>query len=126
MGKKGIAHRRYSKEEKLRIVKMHLEEHKSVKQIEKEIGITHSLVSAWVKRYLEEGEDALEPRNGNPYAALTTSKSFSEVERLRLIVARQEVEIARLKKGYWVEGVGANKEYVTGSGKTTKSSKTSE
>ena len=126
MGKKGIARRRYSKEEKLRIVKMHLEEHKSVKQIEKEIGITHSLVSAWVKRYLEEGEDALEPRNGNPYAALTTSKSISEVERLRLIVARQEVEIARLKKGYWVEGVGAKKEHVTGSGKTTKTSKTSE
>jgi transposase-like protein len=126
MGRKGITHKRYSKEEKLRIVKMHLEEHKSVKQIERETGIRDSLVSAWVKRYLEEGEDALEPRNGNPYAALTTSKSFSEVERLRLIVARQEVEIARLKKGYWVEGVGANKEYVTGSGKITKSSKTSE
>ena len=31
-----------------------------------------------------------------------------------------------VKKGYWVEGVGANKEYVTGSGKTTKSSKNSE
>ena len=126
MGRKGITHKRYSKEEKLRIIKMHLEEHKSVKQIEKEIGITHSLVSAWVKRYLEEGEDALEPHNGNPYAALTASKSLSEVERLRLIVARQEVEIARLKKGYWVEGVGANKEYVTGRGKITKSSKTSE
>jgi hypothetical protein len=38
-------------------------------------------------------------------------------------VAKQEVEIARLKKGYWVEGVGANKEYVTGRGKTTKSSR---
>ena len=125
MGRKGITHKRYSKEEKLRIIKMHLEEHKSVKQIEKETGIRNSLVSAWVKRYLEEGEDALEPRNGNPYAALNTSKSLSEVERLRLIVARQEVEIARLKKGYWVEGVGAKKEYVTGRGKITKSSKTS-
>ena len=27
-------------------------------------------------------------------------KSLSEVERLRLLVAKQEVEIARLKKGY--------------------------
>ena len=49
----------------------------------------------------------------------------SEIERLRLIVAKQEVEIARLKKGYWVEGVGANKEYVTGNGKSTKSLKNS-
>ena len=80
-------------------------------------------MSKWVSQYLQDGEEALEPRKGNPYAALHTSKSLSEVERLRLIVAKQEVEIARLKKGYWVEGVGANKEYVTGNGKTTKSSK---
>ena len=123
MSLKGIPHRKWSKEEKMKIVRLHLDEHVSIKQLGKEHGIQHSLISAWLKKYLEEGEDALEPHNGNPYAALHTSKSLSEVERLRLIVAKQEVEIARLKKGYWVEGVGANKEYVTGSGKTTKSSK---
>lgn len=94
-------------------------------QIEKEYSVGNGLVSAWVKKYLNEGEEALEPHKGNPYAALHTSKSLSEVERLRLIVAKQEVEITRLKKGYWVEGVGANKEYVIGSGKTMKSSKNS-
>ena len=125
MGKKGTPHRKFSKEEKLKYIKLHLEEHMSVRQIEAEYGIGQSLVSAWVKRYLEDGEEALEPHNGNPYAALHRSKSLSEVDRLRLLVAKQEVEIARLKKGYWVEGVGANKEYVTGSGKTTKSSKNS-
>ena len=125
MGKKGTAHRRYSKDEKLRIIKMHLDEHKSLLQIERETGIRNSLVSAWVKTYTEEGEDALEPHNGNPYAALHRSKSLSEVERLRLIVAKQEVEIARLKKGYWVEGAGANRVYVTGSEKTMKSLKNS-
>ena len=124
--KKGVSHRRWSKEEKMRIIRLHLEEHKSTESIEKEYGVNSSLVSAWVKKYLEEGEDALEPHNGNPYAALHTSKSLSEVERLRLIVAKQEVEIARLKKGYWVEGAGANKEYVTGNEKTMKSSKNSE
>ena len=125
MGKKGTAHRRYSKEEKLRIVKMHLDEHKSLLQIERETGIGNSTVSRWVKTYIEDGEDVLEPHNGNPYAALHRSKSLSEVDRLRLIVAKQEVEIARLKKGYRVEGAGANKVYVTGSEKTTKSSKNS-
>ena len=125
MSKKGIPHRRWSKEEKLKIIRLHLDEHKSVERIEKECGINHSLVSAWVKKYIEEGEEALVPHNGNPYAALHRSKSLSEVERLRLLVAKQEVEIARLKKGYWVEGVGASKEYVTGSEKTTKSLKNS-
>ena len=125
MSKKGVPHRKWSKEEKLKIVKLHLEEHISILQIERDCGVHRSLVAEWTKKYLEDGEDALEPHNGNPYAALHTSKSLSEVEKLRLIVAKQEVEIARLKKGYWVEGAGANKEYVTGSGKTMKSSKNS-
>ncbi len=125
MGRKGTPHRKYSKEEKMKYVRLHLADHLSVRQIEQEYGINHSLISSWVKRYLQDGEDALEPRNGNHYAALHRSKSLSEVERLRLLVAKQEVEIARLKKGYWVEGAGVNKEYVTGNGKTTKFSKNS-
>ena len=125
MGKKGTPHRKFSKEEKMKYVRLHLDEHVSLMQIEREYGIRNTLVSEWVRRYLQDGEEALEPRNGNPYAALHRSKNLSEVERLRLLVAKQEVEIARLKKGYWVEGVGADREYVTGSGKTTKFSKNS-
>ena len=125
MGKKGTPHRKFGKEEKMKYIRLHLDEHVSLMQIEREYGIRNTLVSEWVRRYLQDGEEALEPRNGNPYAALHRSKNLSEVERLRLLVAKQEVEIARLKKGYWVEGVGADREYVTGSGKTTKFSKNS-
>ena len=123
--KKGTKPRKWSKEEKLKLVLLHLNEKVSLMQIEKEYSVSNGLVSTWVKKYLNGGEEALVSRRGNPYAALHTSKTLSEVERLRLIVAKQEIEIARLKKGYWVEGVGANKEYVTGSGKNTKSSKNS-
>ena len=123
--KKGTKPRKWSKEDKLKLVLLHLNEKVSLMQIEKEYSVSNGLVSTWVKKYLNGGEDALVSRSGNPYAALHTSKSLSEVERLRLIVAKQEIEIARLKKGYWVEGVGANKEYVTGNGKNTKSSKNS-
>ena len=123
--KKGTKPRKWSKEDKLKLVLLHLNEKVSLMQIEKEYAVSSGLVSTWVKKYLNGGEEALVSRSGNPYAALHTSKSLSEVERLRLIVAKQEVEIARLKKGYWVEGVGANKEYVTGSEKTMKSSKSS-
>ena len=103
MGKKGIPHRKWSREEKLKIIHLHLNDHVSIKTIEKEHKIDHSLVEKKIKKYLEEGEDALEPHNGNPYAALHSSKSLSEVERLRLMVAKLEVENARLKKGYWVQ-----------------------
>ena len=123
--KKGTKPRKWSKEEKLKLVLLHLNEKVSLMQIEKEYSLSNGLVSTWVKKYLNGGEEALVSRSGNPYAALHTSKSLSEVERLRLIVAKQEIEIARLKKGYWVEGVGANKEYVTGNGKNMKSSKNS-
>ena len=123
--KKGTKPRKWSKEEKLKLVLLHLNEKVSLMQIEKEYSVSNGLVSTWVKKYLNGGEEALVSRSGNPYAALHTSKTLSEVERLRLIVAKQEIEIARLKKGYWVEGVGANKEYVTGCGKNTKSSKNS-
>ena len=123
--KKGTKPRKWSKEEKLKLVLLHLNEKVSLMQIEKEYSVSNGLVSTWVKKYLNGGEEALVSRSGNPYAALHTSKSLSEVERLRLIVAKQEIEIARLKKGYWVEGVGANKEYVTGNGKNMKSLKNS-
>lgn len=126
MGKKGVPHRYWSSEEKLRIVKRHLDEHISVKQLGREENVDHSLICTWVKRYREEGEEGLRSKRvGNRYAALHTSKSLSEIERLRLTVAKQEVEIERLKKGYWVEGSGASKEYVTGNGGITKSSKNS-
>ena len=126
MGRRGTPHRRFGKEEKLKCVKEHLEEHVSLKELERKYKIGSGTIARWVRQYLEDGEESLAPHNGNPYTALHTSKSLSEVERLRLIIAKQEVEIARLKKGYWIEGSGAKREYVTGKGKTTKSSKSSE
>ena len=77
MGKKGTPHRKWSKEEKLQYIRLHLEKHISLLEIERKYGVRNNLVAAWVKRYLEEGEDALEPKNGNPYAALHRSKSLS-------------------------------------------------
>ena len=123
---KGGRNRKWTVEEKLRMINRHLENHESLQQVAIAEGVSSGLLSTWISKYLEGGEEALVNRSGNPYAALVTAKSLSEEERLRLIVAKQEVEIARLKKGYWVEGGGASKEYVTGSGKTTKSSKNSE
>jgi transposase len=125
MARKGQKYRKWSFEEKLRIVNRHLAEHMSVRQLGKEEGARHTMISNWVRQYQESGEEGLRPRKrtGNPYAALSTSQSLTEIERLRLLVVKQEIEIERLKKGYWVEGVGAEKVYVTGCDKSTKSPK---
>ena len=126
--KKGQKKRIWTPEQKAQIVHKHLDEHVSVRTLEKEYAADRSMICRWVKEYIAEGEQAFIPKGhpGNPFAALHTSKKLSELDRLRLTVAKLEIENARLKKGYWVEGAGANKVYVTGSETITKSSKNSE
>ena len=123
--RKGQTKRVWTPEQKAEIVHKHLDDHISVRTLEREYTADRSMICRWVKEYIAEGESAFIPKGhpGNPFAALHTSKSLSELERLRLIVAKLEIENERLKKVYWVEGVGANKEFVTGSGKSTKSLK---
>ena len=123
--RKGQKKRIWTPAQKLEIVNKHLEEHISVCTLEKEYGAEHGMICRWVKEYISGGEAGLEPkkRPGNRFAALHRSKKLSELERLRLLVAKQEIEIARLKKGYWVKGAGASREYVTGQDVNMKSLK---
>ena len=113
--KKGQKKRIWTKEQKLEIINKHLKEHVSVRSLEKEYNADRSMICHWIRDYNELGEMALEPKGhrGNPYAALHTSKSLTETERLKLQLAKLEIENERLKKGYIVKGVGANKEFVT-------------
>ena len=123
--RKGQKKRIWTPAQKLEIVNKHLEEHISVCTLEKEYGAEHGMICRWVKEYISGGEAGLEPKKriGNRFAALHRSKNLSELQRLRLLVAKQEIEIARLKKGYWVEGAGASREYVTGQDVNMKSLK---
>ena len=123
--RKGQKKRVWTPEQKSEIVHKHLDEHISVRTLEREYTADRSVICRWVKEYIAEGESAFIPKRhpGNPFAALHTSKKLSELERLRLIVAKLEIENERLKKGYWVEGVGANKVFVTRPDKSMKSSK---
>ena len=112
---KGGKNRSWSYEERLRIVKRYLEEGIGQVALAKEESISRGMLHKWITQYLDGGEDSLETKRktGNKYAALWTSKSLTEEERLRLIIQKQEIEIERLKKGYLVKGVGVNKEFVT-------------
>lgn len=124
MVKKGEKKRVWTPEQKAEIVYKHLNEHISVRTLEKEYHADRSMICKWVKKYIAEGESSFVHKGhpGNPFAALHVSKNLSEVERLRLMVAKLEIENERLKKGYLVKGVGATKEFVTGREKSLKSS----
>ena len=121
--KKGQNKRVWTPEEKAEIVYKHLNDHISLRSLEKEYHADRGMICKWVKKYIAEGESSFVHKGhpGNPFAALHVSKNLSEVERLRLTVAKLEVENERLKKGYLAKEVGASKEFVTGRGKSSRS-----
>ena len=113
---KGGTNKKWTKEEKLRIVNRNLIDHVGQTILAKEEGISAGMLGNWVSAFHKYGEDGLEPQNhrkGNHFAALHTSKNLSELDRLRLENAKQRAEIERLKKGYMVRGAGVKKEFVT-------------
>lgn len=113
---KGGKNRKWTNEERLKYVQMCEDEYIPVKTVAREAGIPYGTLKGWVTRYREGGIEALNPeklRRGNRFSALHSSKSLSENERLTLLVEKLQIENERLKKGYIVKGVGADKEFVT-------------
>lgn len=72
----------------------------SVRILEKEYTADRSMICRWGKEYIAEGESSLIPKGhpGNHFAALHVIKNLSGLERLRLMVAKLEIENERLKK----------------------------
>ena len=106
-----------SPEEKEQIVLKYLNGNMSISALAREVGINDRVLGAWIRKYEKDGIEGLESKtgkcgSGNLYAALQTKKNLTEVERLRLELAKKEVECERLKKGYSVKGVGRKKEYI--------------
>lgn len=112
----GGNNRQWTNEERLQYVLMCEEQHIPASQVARENNIPYGTLDGWLRRYRSGGVDSLNPKKlhpGNRFAALYTSKSLTEEEKLRLLVEKLEIENERLKKGYIVKGVGANKEFVT-------------
>ena len=108
--------------EKEKILKEYLNG-KGIKKIEKEYNINNSVVYRWLEKYERDGIEGLKSNTGkhkNPSAGLHLRKPKDRIEELEFELMKKEIEIARLKKGYAVKGVGAEKEFVTTFDKNTK------
>ena len=81
------------------------------------------LLSKWYYSYKEKGIEGLKSNTGK-HKSLSTGlhlkKPKNKIEELELELMKKDIEIARLKKGYMVKGVGAEKEFVTIFDKNTK------
>lgn len=118
---KGGRNRKYTVDEKLRLIRMNTEQYMSSYEISRLTGISEKNIRRWIGQYIREGAEGLKPKKkGNPFSALYTSKSLSREERLELENLKLRIENERLKKGYLVKGGGVRKEYVTISGKNTR------
>lgn len=121
--KKGQKKQIWTKEQKLTIIKRYYEEHLSAGSLAKEYNADKSMICRWIRNYNQYGETVFDLKNhrkDNPFSALHTSKFLTENDRLRLQLAKLEIENEQLKKGYHVKGAGANKEFVTLRGASMK------
>ena len=90
---------------------------------EYEIGIRQ--IYHWINKYQENGIEGLKSNTGkisksHAHMGIYLRKPKNKIEELELEIMKKDIEIARLKKGYNVKGVGQEKEFVTTFNKNTK------
>ena len=105
---KGGNNKYWSKEEKLKLIKEHLEMHVSTLEINNRENISNGMYNNWLKKYLELGEKGLENKKkpGNPLSKYVSKKKLSDMAKLEYENMKLRIENERLKKGYMVEGDG--------------------
>lgn len=98
----------YSKEEKIKYVKLMIENGYSPKIIEKEYGISHSITNIWRQKYLKNGENGLinKKKPGNPLCKYSNKKNLNSLEKLEYENMKLRIENELLKKGYLMKGDG--------------------
>ena len=122
MGRKNIIR---TAEEKEKIVLEHLNNHISLTELANKYSTTRGLIRAWRNTYLKEGINGLVSKTGKTSVrhrnmGISLRKPKNKIEELELELLKKDIEIARLKKGYIVKGVGQKKEYVTTFNKNIK------
>ena len=105
---KGGKNKYWTKEEKLKLIKEHLEMHVSTLEITNREHISNGMYNNWLRKYLELGEKGLENKKkpGNPLAKYCNKKNRTEMEKLEYENMKLRIENERLKKGYMVKGDG--------------------
>lgn len=85
--------RKYSKEQKLEIVKLSLEEDQTVTELADRFDVSSNAIYNWRSKYLKDHEDAF-PGNGNKLL----NDDQKEIERLKKELREAQLERDILKK----------------------------
>lgn len=103
-------------EEKEKIILEYINDKRSFSELGSKYSTTRNVIRKWYYSYTENGLEGLKSGTGKKTGGNKGQgkrKLKTEEERLQLKIKKLEIENARLKKGYQVKGVGAQKEYVT-------------
>ena len=97
----------------------------SIRKLASEYEIGVRQIYHWINKYQENGLEGLKSNTGkapnhHKHMGLHLRKPKNKIEELEIELMKKDIEIARLKKGYMVKGVGAEKEFVTTFDKNTK------
>ncbi|MBO6244629.1 MAG: transposase [Clostridia bacterium] len=101
--------RYWSKEEKLRIINMVINDGLSTEEVARNEDISSGMLRNWIKKYIEQGEESLENKRkpGNPLVKYSRRKELSDLEKLEYENMKLRIENERLKKGYMMKGDGS-------------------
>jgi transposase-like protein len=103
-----------STEEKERLILEYQKSRIGYRKFAADNEIYPSIFHKWIMLYREKGIKGLESNIGKSSIGKgRPQRAKTEVESLKREITKLEIEIARLKKGYQVKGVGAQKEFVT-------------
>ena len=94
-------------------------------EICKKYNISTSVFKKWRDNYEINGLEGLKSNTGkacknNKHLGIHLRKPKNKMEELESEILKKDIEIARLKKGYQVKGVGQEKEFVITFDKNTK------
>lgn len=111
----GTKNQMRSSEEKETLILEYLNGNEGYQSYAKKNNINASLFHVWLVKYRRCGLEGLKSNTGTKSGVGTgrPKAHISEEEKLKCKIIKLEIEVARLKKGYQVKGVGAQKEYVT-------------
>ena len=111
-------------EEKEKLILEFMSSNTSRKLFCKEKNINRRLFTIWCCKYEKDGIEGLTSQTGrkNGTNKGRPKKAETREEKLERENLKLRIEIERLKKGYYVKGVGRRKEYVSINNKSIKSS----
>ena len=108
MATKGQKFKKWTAEEKYKIIEPIINLETSLSKVGKKTGISYSMLHSWTKSYKEKGMSGLvsKKKPGNPLCKYSNKKSLTKEEQLEYENMKLRIENEMLKKGFLMKGDG--------------------